>query len=67
VEIGYEQLGEVFDLPVTVTLQYVDGTSEDVVVALTDASGTAVLPARSPVRGIDVNRDDAALGTFERR
>lgn len=67
VEIGYEQLGEVFDLPVTVTLQYVDGTSEDVVVALTEASGTAVVPARGPVRGVDINRDDAALGTFERR
>ena len=67
VEIGYEQLGEVFDLPVTFTLQYADGTSEDVVVPLTDASGTAVLPARGPVRGVDVNRDDAALGTFERR
>lgn len=67
VEIGYEQLGEVFDLPVTITLQYADGTSEDVVVALTEASGTAVVPARGPVRGVDVNRDDAALGTFERR
>ncbi len=67
VEIGYEQLGEVFDLPVTITLQYADGTSEDVVVALTEASGTAVLPARSQVRGVDVNRDDAALGTFDRR
>ncbi|MCC6987934.1 MAG: hypothetical protein IT181_02980 [Acidobacteria bacterium] len=67
VEIGSEQLGEVFDLPVTITLQYADGTSEDVVVALTEASGTAVVPARGPVRGVDVNRDDAALGTFERR
>jgi aminopeptidase N len=67
VEVAYEQLGEVFDLPVTITLQYADGTSEDVVAALTAASGTAVLPARGPVRGVDVNRDDAALGTFERR
>jgi Peptidase family M1 domain len=67
VEIGYEQLGEVFDLPLTITLQYADGTNEDVVVALTEASGTAILPARGPVRGVDVNRDDAALGTFDRR
>ena len=67
VEIGYEQLGEVFDLPVTITLQYTDGTSEDTIVALTEASGTLVVPARSPVRGVDVNRDDAALGTFDRR
>lgn len=67
VEIGYEQLGEVFDLPVTITLQYSDGTSEDAIVALTEASGTLVVPARGPVRGVDVNRDEAALGTFERR
>jgi len=67
VEIGYEQLGEVFDLPVTITLQYADGTNEDAVVMLTEASGTAVVPARGPVRGVDVNRDDAALGTFDRR
>ncbi len=67
VEIGYEQLGEVFDVPVTITLQYADGTSEDAIVALTEASGTVVLPARARVRGVDVNKDDAALGTFDRR
>lgn len=67
VEITYEQVGDTFDLPVTITLQYADGTSEDTVVALTEASGTAVVPAKGPVRGVDVNRDDAALGTFERR
>ena len=48
-------------------LQYTDGTSEDTIVALTEASGTLVVPARRPVRGVDVNRDDAALGTFDRR
>jgi ABC-type branched-subunit amino acid transport system permease subunit len=64
---GYQQLGEVFDVPVTITLQYADGSSEDAVVAFTEASGTAIVPARGPVRGIDVNKDDAALGTFDRR
>ena len=66
-EVTYEQLGEIFDLPVTITLQYADGTSEDTVVLLTEASGTHTLPLRSALRGVDVNRDDAALGTFERR
>jgi aminopeptidase N len=66
-ELGYEQAGEVFDLPVTITLQYADGTSEDAVVLLTEASGTHTLPLRSALRSVDVNRDDAALGTFERR
>lgn len=67
VEVAYEQLGDVFDVPVTVTLQYTDGTSEDHVVAMTEASATVALAARAPVRGVDVNRDDAALGYFEKR
>jgi Peptidase family M1 domain len=67
VEVTYEQAGEVFDLPVTVTLQYADGTSEDHVVALTEATGTQVIKGKAPVRGVDVNRDDAALGHFDRR
>ncbi len=67
VEIGYQQYGEIFDVPVTITLRYADGSSEDAVVAFTEASGTAVVPTRGRVRGIDVNKDDAALGTFDRR
>lgn len=67
VEIAYEQLGEVFDLPVTITLQYTDGTSDERIVALTEASGTVTLATKGAVRGVDVNRDEAALATFERR
>ena len=66
-EMSYEQLGEVFDLPVTMTLQYADGTSEDVLLPITEASGTKTFPLKTTLRGVDVNRDDAALGTFERR
>ena len=66
-EVSYEQLGEVFDLPVTITLQYADGSSEDAVVVMTEASGSKTLPLKSALRSVDVNRDDAALGTFERR
>jgi hypothetical protein len=66
-EVAYEQLGEVFDVPVTVTLQYADGTSEDIVVPMIDAAGTHVVPLRGALRNVEVNRDDAALGTFERR
>ena len=66
-EVTYEQLGEVFDLPVTLTLQYVDGSSEDVVVVMTEASGSKTVPLKSALRSVDVNRDEAALGTFERR
>jgi aminopeptidase N len=66
-EVGYEQVGDTFDVPLTVTVQYTDGSSEDVVVALTEPSGTVVVPLKSAVRNVDFNRDDAALGTFDRR
>jgi predicted metalloprotease with PDZ domain len=67
VDLAYEQIGEVFDLPVTVTLQYTDGTSEDVVATLTDASGTLTLKARAAVKNVHLNDDELALGTFDRR
>ena len=51
-EVAYEQLGETFDVPVTVTLQYADGTSEDVVVPMTDAAGTQVVPLRGALRNV---------------
>lgn len=65
VDVGYDQAGEVFDVPLTVTLQYVDGTSEDQIVPIVEASGTVSLKGRAAIRGVDLNRDDAALGYFE--
>lgn len=67
VDVTYEQTGEVFDVPLTITLQYADGSSEDKVVNLTEAAGTIAVPAKSAVRSVDVNRDDLALGYFDRR
>ena len=64
--MAYEQLGETFDVPVTVTLQYADGTSEDIVIPMIDEAGTHVVPLRGALRNVEINRDDAALGTFER-
>ena len=67
VTLAYEQMGEVFDVPVTATVQYADGTSEDVVVSLTEAAGTHTLTPRSAVKSVELNRDDGALGHFERK
>ena len=65
--LSYEQTGDVFDVPVTATMQYADGTSEDVVVVLSEAAGTLTLTPRATVRSVELNRDDAALGHFERK
>jgi aminopeptidase N len=67
VSVRLEQLGETYDLPVTVTLQYSDGRVQDEVVVLADAVTEARFPLKGgTLRGVDVNQDHAALAHFER-
>jgi aminopeptidase N len=63
--VNFTQTGEVFDVPLTVTVQYADGSSEDVVVPITEQTGTQVIRLKSALRSVDFNRDSAALGHFE--
>jgi hypothetical protein len=61
VVVTLEQRGEVFDVPVTVTLQYASGQSEDVLVKLSEAKTELRLPLKGALRTVEVNRDSAAL------
>ena len=62
-----EQQGEVYDLPVTVTLQYADGKVQEEVVVVTEAVTQARFPLKAgTVRGVELNQDHAALAHFER-
>ena len=65
--IRYEQIGEAFDVPVTVSLQYADRHTEDVVVPVTEASGEHVVPLTGALRTVEINEDNGALGIFEKR
>jgi aminopeptidase N len=64
--VRFEQVGEVYDVPVTVTLQYSD-KGVDSVVVLSEAVVEKRLPLTGTLRGVEINDDNAALGTFERR
>jgi hypothetical protein len=65
VVVRFEQSGEqVFDLPVTVTLTYVDGRTVNLVVPVTDAQVERSIPTESPVRRVQINQDSAALAEF---
>jgi len=55
--------GTVFDFPVTFAVQYTDGTSEDVVVAVSEAVTTRRL--EKPVRRASV-REELTLAEFVR-
>jgi hypothetical protein len=62
VHVVFDQLtDDIFDVPVTVTITYADGSIDDVVVALHDKRTERLIAARGEVRSVDVNRDYAAL------
>ena len=62
VHVAFDQLtDEIFDVPVTVTIAYADGTSDDVVVAVHDKRTERLIPVKGEVRAVDVNRDAATL------
>jgi hypothetical protein len=64
--VRFEQTGDVFDIPVTVTIHASDGTHEEVV-AVTTAVTEKRWPLSGTLRSVDVNADNGALGHFERR
>ena len=66
VVVRFEQTGDVYDIPVTVTIHAGDRIQEQVV-AITDAVVEKRLQVSGTVRSIDVNADHAALGHFEKR
>jgi hypothetical protein len=64
--VRFEQAGDVYDVPVTVTLQYQDKAVEHVV-AIGEAVTEKRIPLTGTVRGVEINADNAALGYFERK
>lgn len=60
--VRLEQTGPLlFDVPVTVTLVYASGQPEEVLVRLSEKLVETRLPLRGPLRGVEVNGDNAAL------
>jgi len=66
VRVRFEQKGDVYDVPVLVTLTYTDGTTDDVTVAATEAITERTLPLKGTLRSVEVNRDNGALAEIEK-
>jgi hypothetical protein len=64
--VRFEQLDEVVDAPITVTITYDSGNIESVVVILTDKHTERTIPLKGRVRTIAANADNAALVEIER-
>ena len=54
----------IYDVPVTVTLQYADGRLQDIVVPVSDAHVEQRIPTNGVVRDVQINRDSAAIARF---
>ena len=59
--VRFEQKGDPVDVPVTVTIEYQTGATEEVVVALADKVTERTIPLRGAVRSISANEDNGAL------
>ena len=65
--VRFEQIGEIFDLPVSVTVTYTDGKTADHLVLVTGASVERRLPLTGAIRSIEPNQDGTAVAIIEKR
>jgi hypothetical protein len=65
--LTFDQIGRVFELPLTVTLKYADGRSVDTMAALREKSTEIRLPLSGRLRGIDLNREGSTIVDIERK
>jgi aminopeptidase N len=66
VTVRFEQVTEqIFDIPVTVTITYANGRTQETVVPITERRMEWTSPTVGPVRQVQVNRDYAAIARFD--
>jgi aminopeptidase N len=65
-QITLEHHGAVMPVPVTVTITYSTGETQNVVVPVTERVATRAVPLRTALRQVEVNQDHAALAEFEK-
>ena len=64
--IRVEQTSSVFDLPVTLTLQYTDRPNSSVIVKMTERVAELRVPLTGTLRGVELSRDDGTLAIVEK-
>jgi hypothetical protein len=64
--VSFEQIGAVFDVPVTVSLVYADGRIVDTVVPVAEQRVEWKMETTGTVKQVQINRDEAAIAEFTR-
>lgn len=65
--LRFDQDGDIFDVPVTVVIQYADRRSVELRVPVTERSVEVRVPADGVLRAVDVSNDDGALAEIRKR
>jgi hypothetical protein len=64
--LRFEQIGELFDVPVTVVIQYTDRESATIVVPVQERSVEKRVRLAGPLRGVEISKDDGTLAEVSR-
>jgi hypothetical protein len=64
--VRFEARAEAVDVPITVTITYTSGATDDIIIALSDQITERTLPLKGPVRSITANGDNGALVEIEK-
>jgi hypothetical protein len=59
--VHIDQLGEAFDIPVVLSVEYADRSRANLVVPVTERSVDRRFPLSAAIRSVEVNKDDAIL------
>jgi hypothetical protein len=59
--VRFDQHGGPVDVPITVSVTYASGTTENILIQLADKLTERTLPLKGPIRGITANTDSGAL------
>jgi aminopeptidase N len=66
VVVHVEQLGELFDVPLTLSLQYADKKPVEVAMPIRERETDLRIPLTGTLRGVDVSKDDGTLAEIVR-
>jgi hypothetical protein len=64
--VRVEQTSETFDLPLTVTLHFTDGTTSDTTIVVDDRVVERAIPVTKALRNVTADRDELVMGRVER-
>ncbi|MGE0864850.1 MAG: M1 family aminopeptidase, partial [Vicinamibacterales bacterium] len=65
--VRFEQEGELFDVPITVTVSYADGKTSEHLVTVTEAVTEERIPLTGTLRSAEANQDGGAVAEIERK